>query len=102
MIYSENASWKGKDDNQGAQIDLLIDRDDNIINLCEMKFSNNTYTISKKCADELRTKAHLFKSSTKTNKNVFITMVTTYGLNENEHSLELIQNSLKMDCLFEM
>ncbi len=100
-IYSENASWTEKNSDNGAQIDLLIDRDDNIINLCEMKFSNHAFTITKKYAEEIKNKVNTFKSVTKSKKNVFVTMITTYGVKENSYSLEIVQNNLKMDCLFE-
>ncbi len=100
-IHSENSSWISKNINNGAQIDLLIDRDDNIINLCEMKFSNSVFTITKRYAEEIKKKIDVFKRTTKSRKNVFVLMITTYGLYENKHSLEIVQNSLTMDCLFE-
>lgn len=95
-IYSTNSSWF----NENAQVDLLIDRDDNVMNLCEMKFYNALYTIDKKYYLNLKNKVSELKKNTKTMKNVFITMVTTYGLNENEYSKELVQNSLDIDALF--
>lgn len=100
-IYSNNASWIGKDSTNGAQIDLLIDRDDNIINLCEMKFAHDTFTITKRYAGEIKNKVTTFKLNTKTKKNIFVTLITTYGLKENSYRLELVDNSLEMGCLFE-
>jgi len=100
-IYSVTSSWTYKSKDGGTQVDLLIDRDDNIINLCEMKFSRDHFTISKRYAEELRRKENTFRKATKTRKNTFITMITTYGLRENSHSLELVANDLKMDVLFE-
>lgn len=96
-IYSIHSSWN----NTKAQIDLVIDRDDGIINLCEMKFYNGPYTINKAAYEKLKNKVFQFKQDTKTRKNVFITMITTNGLHENANSLELISNNLSMDCLFE-
>jgi AAA+ ATPase superfamily predicted ATPase len=84
----------------GAQIDLLIDRRDQTINLCEMKYSESEFTITKKYADDLRRKRHVFKEVTGTKKNVFITMVTTFGLVANTHSRELVANSLTLKNLF--
>lgn len=100
-IHSENSSWTSKNITNGAQIDLLIDRDDNIINLCEMKFSNSVFTITKRYAEEIKKKIDVFKRTTKSRKNVFVVMITTYGLYENKYYLEIVQNSLTMDCLFE-
>ena len=95
-IYSTSSSWF----NENAQIDLLIDRDDNVINLCEMKFYNAPYTIDKKYYLNLKNKISELKKDTNTRKNIFITILTTYGVNQNKYSKELIQNSLDMDALF--
>lgn len=99
-VSTENYTWSGRNTNRGAQIDLLIDRADNVINLCEMKFYNAEYNITKSYAAELRNKLNLFRISTGTRKNIFVTMITTYGVQENQYSLELVQNSLTMDSLF--
>jgi uncharacterized protein len=95
-IYSTSRSWF----NNNAQVDLLIDRDDHVMNLCEMKFYNAPYTMDKKYYLNLKNKVAELRKDTNTRKNIFITMVTTYGVNENEYSKELIQNNLDMDALF--
>ena len=100
-IYSRNASWIEKNSENGAQIDLLIDRDDNIINLCEMKFSDSIFTITKKYSEEIKNKLSTFKTSTQTRKSLFIVMITTYEVKQNSYSLENVDNNLTMDCLFE-
>ncbi len=84
----------------GVQIDLVIDRRDQVINLCEMKFSVHPFTINKKYAEELRNKVGQFKEQTGTRKALFLTMVTTYGLKRNEQAASLVQNDLTMDVLF--
>ena len=96
-IYSVHSGWH----NQKAQADLVIDRDDGIINLCEMKFYNSPFTINKSEYENIKNKITQFKESKKTRKNVFVTMITTYGVTENANSLELVTNNLTMDCLFE-
>jgi len=96
VVYSTNSSWF----NTNAQIDLLIDRDDNIINLCEMKFYNAPFTIDKKYYLNLKNKIAEFQRDTNTKKNIFLTMVTTFGIKENSYSNELVQNSLEMESLF--
>lgn len=87
-------------ENTGAQIDLLIDRADRTINLCEMKFYNSEFTIDAKYANELRNKVEVFRNQTNTRKNIFLTMLTSFGTRENEYSLSLEIIDLKMDVLF--
>ncbi|MBC7511216.1 MAG: ATP-binding protein [Ferruginibacter sp.] len=101
-IYSETAIWKsrGNSSNSAAQIDLVIDRRDNCINLCEIKFYENTFSIDKKYAAALLQKKHIFKTETRTRKQLFITLITTTGLQQNEHSLGLIDQQLRLDDLF--
>jgi len=99
-VYSENSSWIYKDSEQGAQIDLLIDRADNVINLCEMKFSEAEFSISKDYAQKLRNKKGSFINAVKTKKNVYVTLITTFGIKKNSYYHELVANDLKMDCLF--
>jgi hypothetical protein len=97
-VYSTNSSWF----NNNAQIDLLIDRDDNIINLCEIKFYNSIFSIDKKYYLNLKNKINEFQQESVTRKNIHVVMLTTYGLKPNEYSAELVQNTLNMNCLFEI
>ena len=83
----------------GVQIDLLIDRNDNIINLCEMKYANTAYCISKEESLKMRTRKEVFKSVTKTKKAVHLTMVTTYGTQHNAYWND-IQSEITMEDLF--
>lgn len=99
-IRSTEGSWIGKGDESGAQVDLLIDRDDNVINLCEMKFSNAPFRIDKAYAAELSAKVRAFTSATRTRKSVFVTFITTHGLERNAYSAQLVQNDLTSDAIF--
>ncbi len=101
-IISYEGAWHstGNDEMKGAQIDLLIDRADGVINLCEIKFVNSQYTITAKYADELRHKSASFRHFTKTRKALFITMITMHGLTQNKYSNELVQSSMKVDMFF--
>jgi uncharacterized protein len=83
-----------------AQIDMLIDRADNVLNLCEIKFSNDVYVLSKTEADKIRKKMYYLKEQLKRRKSIFPTMITTFGCEKNMHYLGLITNQLDMDCLF--
>ncbi len=84
----------------GAQIDLLIDRRDQTINLCEMKFCDAEFQITKKYAQDLRRKRHVFSEVSGTRKNIFITMVTTFGITDNIYSKEVVANALTLEDLF--
>jgi len=101
-IYSLSSSFyhKGTAEQEGTQIDLLIDRKDQVINLIEIKFYNEAYTITKGYAENLRKKRRIFKAVTKTNKQLFFVMLTTFGLNSNEYSMDLIGQTLVLDDLF--
>jgi uncharacterized protein len=99
-VVTRSSAWLGDDGTRKAQIDLVIDRRDGVINVCEMKFSTGTFTITKAYATELRDKLSLFKEITKTRKAVYLTMVTTYGLTRNNPETGLVQNELTMDVLF--
>ena len=86
-------------DESGIQIDMLIDRNDGVIDLCEIKFSQGKYEIKKKYADELRQKEAIFQSKTETRKAVFTVMITTEGLVDNEYAAD-VQNQVLADDLF--
>ncbi len=99
-ISSRQCSWRGSDtDANKAQIDLLIDRRDGIINLCEIKFSDHEYSITKSYETELLNKVSVFKASTATKKSIHLVMVTTFGIQKNSHSA-IIQNEVTLDDLF--
>ena len=100
-VISHTSAWKSQTSTKGAQIDLIIDRRDQVINICEMKFSIESYTITKSYANQLRQKMATFRAETKTRKALYLTMITTYGLNQNMHSRGLVQHDLTMDLLFE-
>ena len=99
-VQSTSSSWRSATIKNGAQIDLVIDRRDQVINLCEMKFSINPFVIDSKYAEELRNKVGTFRTETKTRKSVFITLITTFGLQPNSYSTGLVQNDIQMDALF--
>lgn len=99
-VQTSVSSWRSLSTGKASQIDLVIDRRDQVINLCEMKFSIHPCIINKKYAAELQDKIGIFKTETGTRKSVFLTMVTTFGLQKNNYSDALVQNDLRMDVLF--
>jgi len=82
------------------QVDLVIDRRDEVINLCEMKYSLKEFTINKDYENKLRERQELFRKETKTRKALHITFVTTYGLVKNKYS-GIVQSEVTLDDLFE-
>lgn len=98
-VQSNIFPWRSKQKKGGAQIDLIIDRNDNVVNLCEMKYVNKSFSISADYAEELRNKIDVFQQETKCRKSIFLTMITTYGLATNKYS-GMVQNSLTIDDLF--
>lgn len=86
----------------GLQVDMLIDRADDAINLCEMKFYNAEYTITKEYASTLRQRRALFSQVSRTKKVIYNTLVTTYSLKSNKYSLEVVDNAVNMYDLFEI
>ena len=99
-VLTRASAWRSKRLEGGAQVDLVIDRRDQTINLCEIKFSINPYVITGSYADQLRNKIAVFRQETKTKKALFLTMITTYGVKKNLHSGAIVQNEVVMDDLF--
>ena len=85
---------------KGFQIDLLIDRKDDVINICEMKFYSDEFKISAEYAKNLRTKQEGLKAVTKTKKLVNIIFVSIYGVFDNEYKTELVDSDLKIEIFF--
>lgn len=100
-IYTEEAQWRFiSKKEQGVQIDLVLDRRDFVINLCEMKFSESKFAIDKAYASSLENKIAVFRTQTKSNKSIFITFISTFGMSDNEYARRLVQNSITMNDLF--
>jgi uncharacterized protein len=97
-LYTEQSAWYNK--KEKAQIDLVIQRADRCNNLCEMKFSGTPFELTAKYAKELQHKLMAYKLATATRHTVFTTLVTTYGLKANEHSLNHIDNVVLLKDLY--
>ncbi len=97
------STWRSKADpingTPGFQIDLVIERADRIIHLCEMKFSTNMYGITDSYEMKLRERMGLFRMATKSKKALVITFVTTYGVVNGKHK-SIVHSEVKMDDLF--
>ena len=100
-IFSSTSTFyhKGAEGMAGCQVDLLIDRNDKVINLFEIKWANAEFVITKDYAKELRMKMTLFKHYSKTKKQVFFSFMSTYGVVKNEN-WGMIDKELTLDILF--
>lgn len=92
---------KGGEDGRGAQIDLVLDRNDQIINLFEIKFYNTEFMLTEADAKAIRHQMQVFREKTKTKKHLMPVLLSTFGMEHNKHSLGLIEKSLTMDALFD-
>jgi predicted AAA+ superfamily ATPase len=101
-VQSTASSWlqPGTSSEAGAQIDLLLDRADQCINICEIKFSTQPFVIDKKYARELEQKLAAFRQNTLTRKTLFLTFITTYGLSDTIYKEQLADVDITMDALF--
>lgn len=98
-VNSREYTWRCEDENKGAQIDLVIERADNTVNLCEMKFSVGQFSIDKDYESNLRNKLSKFVEHTKMKKSIQLTLITTYGLKGNQYS-GVASNQIKLDDMF--
>lgn len=100
-VISNEYSWRvpPKEDLRGAQIDLLIDRSDNAINLCEIKYSNGLYALDYNDYENLMNKVNRFRNESKTRSGIAITMITSFGLVKNKYS-SFINSQITSDSLF--
>ena len=100
-IQSRACCWlsKKEEGELEAQIDLLIDRADQTINLCEMKFSRGEYEIDRSDDETLSRKIDTFMRQTKTRKSLMLTLVTSFGLKKNKYSGQ-VQRLVTLEDLF--
>jgi hypothetical protein len=99
-VLADVSGWRSRNpDEGGAQVDLVIERNDNVINLCEMKYADSPFVIDKKHDLDLRSKVGAFQRETRTRKAVHLTMVTPYGVKHNSYS-GVFQSEVTMEDLF--
>jgi hypothetical protein len=98
-IYTDCYSWRSKESERGAQIDLLIDRADNMINLCEIKFLDTPYILGKEELNKILNRKAVFSSELGLKSGINLTMITPFGLSKNTYS-DNIQSVITLDDLF--
>ena len=96
-IRTNVSAWSHKE----AQIDMLIERADDVVSIIEIKFSDEPFVINKKYAEELRRKVATFRAETKLRQAVHLAFVTPYGVAENQYASELVDAQIRMEALFE-
>jgi uncharacterized protein len=102
-VHTMANSWvfRGSDALPGAQVDMIIDRADNTINLCEAKFTQANFAITKNYAAQLKLKKTVFRQVSQTKKATFTTLLTTYPAIQNKYYLDEVENEITMDKLFD-
>jgi uncharacterized protein len=102
-VSTQFGSWKtaGDEHTKGAQIDLVIDRADKAINVCEIKFSSDTYKMTSEQAENIRNKKWALSREINEKKMVITTLLTTYAAEKNMHYLSCIDREVSLDALFE-
>ncbi|WP_262250415.1 AAA family ATPase [Parapedobacter soli] len=91
---------RGSDERSGAQVDLLLDRADHIVNILEVKFHHDVFTITKRYAANLQAKISAVRSVLPATKSVSLAMVTTFGVQPNSYYHDLVQRDVKLAALF--
>lgn len=99
-IESTEYSWRSTKSEKGAQIDLVIRRKDGVINLCEMKFTNDTYSLDAAEYEKLLNRMTQFQHETGTKDAIHITLVCGNGYKQNKYS-GIVQNVILGDSLFD-
>ncbi|MEY4937517.1 MAG: hypothetical protein RIS64_3876 [Bacteroidota bacterium] len=102
-VFTKHCAWKfkGNDTLPGAQVDMVIERADQIIHLCEAKFTKENFAINLAYAQHLRMRKSIFKQATETKKGVFTTLLTTYPAMKNKYYMEEVDSEITMEQLFE-
>jgi hypothetical protein len=86
-VLTDVSSWRSAQGVQpGAQIDLVLDRNDNVINLCEMKYAGGLFAVDAALERAVRDRTEIFRSQTGTPKALHPTLVTTFGLSPGQHA----------------
>lgn len=95
-VSTSESEWSGK----GAQVDLVIDREDRCVNLCEIKFYDTDFVITNDYFKKLETKKTCFKEQTGTRKHVFLTIISAFGVKENSNYLKIVDQQMILEQLF--
>ncbi len=95
-IDAQSTVWH----NKNAQIDLVIDRKDNVISICEIKFTKELFSIDKKCFQSLQNKMAQLRQEVSADKSLQLVMITTYGLTQSKYNSAIVQQEILLKDLF--
>ena len=98
-VSSHEFRWESKEQTPGAQIDLIIDRKDDVINICEIKYSTEEFVIDRDYEQKLVHKVEAFRHETGTKKALWLTMITNNGIKKNQYS-HVVANEVLAEDLF--
>ncbi len=100
-VVSLESSWnvRGNDDHEGSQIDLLIDRDDNFVSLCEMKYYSRDFEVDKNYYLKMKNRISILQDNIPKRRNIQTVLITTYGIKQNAYS-SVFQEVLTIEDLF--
>ncbi len=99
-IETNEYSWRSKDKSECVQIDLIIDRKDGVINLCEMKYTNDEYMLDYDEQNRLQKRMTIFQKESGSKKAIHITLISANGFKRSKYS-SIVQNEITGDELFE-
>lgn len=100
-VISSSSAWsKRSDDGEGTQIDLLISRNDNVINMCEMKYYGGDFMVNKEYYKLLLRRQEILAEQVSPKVSIHSTLITTFGLSRNEYS-GVFTNVITLDDLFD-
>ena len=99
-VRTEHYAWRSKQLDEGAQNDIIIDRADNTINLCEVKFSKDAYRLEKEEYLRIRHRMEAFLQETGTRSAIIPTLITTFGVAKGLYSDQIVVQ-LTLDDLFQ-
>lgn len=99
-VITESSAWsKKEDDTEGSQIDLLISRNDNVINMCEIKYYSGEFKVDKAYYTKILGRQTMLANHISPKMSVHSTLITTFGLAKNEYS-SAFTNVIVLDDLF--
>lgn len=101
LTTSSSFYHHGDEDTPGLQVDLLIERADRAINLCEFKFYNRAIALTKQQLDRLRARKQSFVALTQTTHTIFTSLISPYGINEKSNRAGVVNQSIQLSDFFE-
>ena len=98
-VYSQQYAWIKRDSEEGTQIDLIIERNDNIVNMCEIKFYSDEFVVKEDYDRLLRSRRSILAEKIKKKYVIHSTLISTYGIKNNEYRWSF-DSVITLDDLF--